>query len=170
MTPTLFPDLPNEASLWIYAANRSFSEDEKTALIEGLEPFLAQWTTHGHPVLGDAAIAHDRFLLVAGIVPDGELSGCGIDASIQAVKMLFNRLSLDFVPGLDVLYRATDGAVRNVSRPEFRALVQSGAVTAATPVFDLSLTTVGALRQGGLEKPAGRSWHAKVFRIPELVS
>ena len=37
---------------------------------------------------------------------------------------------------------------------------------AETPVFDLSLTTLGQVRDGGFEKPAGASWHARVFRIP----
>jgi hypothetical protein len=40
-----------------------------------------------------------------------------------------------------------------------------GAVDAATPVFDLTLATVGALRVEGVERPAGRSWHGRTFGL-----
>jgi len=33
-------------------------------------------------------------------------------------------------------------------------------------VFDLSITTLGALRDGDFEQPAGAAWHARVFQIP----
>jgi len=165
-----FPAFPDDASLWIYVADRALSNEEQTRLLERLQPFFAQWTAHGHRVRGEALILHDRFLLVAGFVPDGELSGCGIDASIQAIKEAFAALPTGFLPALDVLFRDGDGVIRSVPRPVFRRLVRSGAVTAATTIFDPSITTVKALREGGFEKPAGRSWHAKVFRIPEPVA
>ncbi|WP_457653742.1 hypothetical protein [Rhodocaloribacter sp.] len=170
MKNPLFPAFPDDASLWIYVADRPLTAGEQTRLLERLHSFFGQWTAHGHRVQGEALILHDRFLLVAGFVPDGALSGCGIDASIQTVKEAFTALSIGFLSALDVLFRDDEGVIRSVPRPTFRRLVRSGAVTAATTVFDPSITSVKALREGGFEKPAGRSWHAKVFRIPEPVA
>jgi hypothetical protein len=170
MKNPFFSAFPEDASLWIYVADRPLTAGEQTRLLERLQPFFAQWTAHGHRVRGEALILHDRFLLVAGFVPGGALSGCGIDASIQAVKEAFAALSVGFLSPLDVLFRDDEGVLRSLPRPAFRERVRSGAVTAATTVFDPGITSVKALREGGFEKPAGRSWHAKVFRIPEPVA
>ena len=101
------------------------------------------------------------------ILPQAEISGCGIDASVHATEEAAGRLGVAWSSPLLVLYRDTDGAVRNLPRSAFRKLVADGTVTAETPVFDVSLTTLGQLRSGAFEKPAGASWHARVFRIPQ---
>lgn len=164
--PDLFPTFPDEARLWIYAASRPLEEAEQARLCADLAPFFEGWTAHGHPVKGAAGIRDDRFLFVAGYVPGGDLSGCGIDASIDAVEAAIRGLGASWLSSLDVLFRGPGGRVEALARPAFRAAVRRGEVTAATPVFDLSLTTVGALRAGHFERPAAASWHAAVFRIP----
>ncbi|OUW72803.1 MAG: ABC transporter ATPase, partial [Flavobacteriaceae bacterium TMED204] len=42
-----FDQLPDTARVWIYPANRSFSEDEIAEIKEKAEVFLEQWTAHG---------------------------------------------------------------------------------------------------------------------------
>ncbi|MDQ7040823.1 MAG: hypothetical protein Q9M35_07765 [Rhodothermus sp.] len=162
---TLFAALPDEARLWIFAADRPLTETESHTLLEALRPFLANWQAHGRPVYGQAVVLHGRFLLLAGHVPDGAISGCSIDAAMRAVQAAGESLGITWMSPLVVFYRAADGTVQHASRSQFRRLIAEGKVTAETPVFDLSLTTVGALRQGGFEKPAGQSWHAHVFTL-----
>jgi hypothetical protein len=50
-----------------------------------------------------------------------------------------------------------------VSRDQFVDLTGSGVVTRQTVVFDNTLTTVGAVREGRWEVPAGESWHGQAF-------
>lgn len=161
----LRPDLPDDARLWIFAADRPLSEAESQTLVESLRPFLASWQAHGLPVQGQAAVLHHRFLLLAGYVPGGEISGCSIDAATQAVEAAAQRLGITWMSPLMVFYRDAADAVQHVTRAQFRRLIAEGKVTAQTPVFDLSLTHVGALRRGAFEKPAGQSWHARVFSL-----
>ncbi len=165
----LFAKLPDEARLWIFAADHPLSDAESQALLETLAPFLEGWTAHGLPVRGQAAVLHHRFLLLAGHVPDGEISGCSIDAATRAIHAAGRELGITWMSPLVVFYRDADGAVQHATRSQFRRLIATGKVTAETPVFDLSVTTVGDLRRGAFEKPAGQSWHARVFALaPQL--
>jgi hypothetical protein len=54
-------------------------------------------------------------------------------------------------------------AVRTVSRPEFRRMAEAGAVAPEVTVVDTTLTSLGQLREGGLERPASETWHGKAF-------
>lgn len=163
----LFPSLSDEARCWIYVAEQPLTEAEQTTLVEALQSFFAGWASHGRPVEGAATVLEDRFLVVAGAIVEGEISGCGIDASVHAVEETAAHLGLAWSSPLRVFFRDADGAVHGLPRSAFRKLVADGVVTADTLVFDVSLTTLGALRSGAFEKPAGASWHARVFRIPQ---
>ncbi|MFQ5568873.1 MAG: hypothetical protein ACE5G0_04310 [Rhodothermales bacterium] len=168
MTPsTLFQSLPDEARCWIYAIDRSLTGAEQQTVLETLETFLENWTSHEQPVLGAATILDDCFLVVAGITAQGTLSGCGIDALTRAVTDITHHVGFTWLSPLLVFYRDAAGRVQSLPRSAFRKRVAEGEVTTDTPVFDLSLTTLGQVREGLLEKAAGQSWHARVFRIPE---
>lgn len=162
----LFPTLPDESRCWIYAADRPLTEAEQTSLLNTLNTFFEGWESHQRPVRGAAAILDNQFLLVGGVIVGGDLSGCGIDASVHVVQDAANQLGVSWVSPLLVFYRDADGTVQYLPRPAFRRLVANGTVTAATPVFDVSLTTLGQVREGAFEKAAGDAWHARVFRIP----
>ena len=66
-----------------------------------------------------------------------------------------------------VFFRDAEGQIRHLPRRAFREEVSAGRITADTPVFDLSITTLGELRDGRFERPAGTAWHATAFRIPQ---
>ena len=168
--PNLFPTLPNEARCWIYIADRRLTETEQASLLNALHPFFQGWASHGRPVQGAATCLDDRFLVVAGtLMQEGTISGCGIDASVRAVEEAATRLGIKWASPLLVFFRNADGSVDSLPRSAFKRLVADGTVTAQTRVFDVSLTMLGQLRNGGFEKPAGASWHARVFRIPNPV-
>lgn len=161
-----FPELPDIARLWIYTAADPLSEAEQSEVLKRLDGFMDGWTSHTRPVRAQATIRDDRFVILAAAVDDGDVSGCGIDASVNAVDEVASDLGIGWTSPLDVLYRAADGNVRSVSRADFRRLVSEDRVDASTQVFDPSITTLGALRDGDFEQPAGAAWHARVFQIP----
>lgn len=167
MSLETFESLPDEARLWIYGTNRRLSSGEQSELLDTLDDFFSEWMSHGRPVEGRAVVLEDRFLLVAAAVEEGEISGCGIDSSTQVIDEVADTLEIDWVPALTIFYRHPSGEIRGVSRPEFRKLVEDGVVSRTTGVIDLSLESLGDLREQGFERPAGESWHALVFRIPE---
>ncbi|WP_103019665.1 hypothetical protein [Salinibacter altiplanensis] len=165
--PPAFSALPNDARLWIHAAATPLDDDTQTALLDRLSAFTEGWTSHERPVDGAAVVLHDRFLIVAAAPGgSGDISGCGIDDLARTVDDAAASLEIDWVPSLHVLYRAPDGAVAAVSRRTFQQHAADGVVTAETPVFDPSLTSLGALRDGAFEQPAHESWHAQLLGTP----
>ncbi len=161
----LFSELPDEARLWIFAAHHTLSEAASQALLTQLKPFLDTWHAHGLPVQGHACTLHHRFLLLAGHVAAGEISGCSIDAATRAVHAVGEALGIQWLSPLLVFYRDPSGQIVHTSRGQFRRLIAERKITPETPVFDLSLTTLGALRQNGFEKPASQSWLARWFTL-----
>ncbi|HMB91227.1 MAG TPA: hypothetical protein VKP65_10295 [Rhodothermales bacterium] len=164
---TLFSTLPDDARCWIYTADQPLTNAEQETLLNTLTTFFESWTSHSRPVQGDAVIMDDRFLIVAATLAAGDISGCGIDKSVHAVETVAQDMGFTWTSPLQIFFRDADGTVQHTSRPAFRRLVGEGTVTANTPVFDVSLTTLGPLRNGAFELPAGRSWHARIFRIPQ---
>jgi hypothetical protein len=163
-----FADLPDAAQVWIYPTDAPLSDAAQSALTDRLNAFIDTWTSHQQAVHGAATILHDRFVVLAGLRADGAPpSGCAIDDMTRAIETVAADLDIQWVPSLHVLYRQADGSVAAVPRPAFQEQADSGTVTTDTRVFDPSVSSLEALREGALEHSAGTSWHARAFSLPE---
>ena len=169
LRPMLLAPLPDAARLWLFAADRDLTDAETAALLDRVRAFADGWTSHARPVPAAVDLLARRVLAVGAVINEGEVnagvSGCGIDSLQHAVEAAADACGLGWLPPLAVLYRDDAGMVQSVARSDFRRLARAGAVDAATPVLDLTLTTVGALRAEGVERPAGRSWHGRTFGL-----
>lgn len=162
----LFPSLPDHTRLWVYVAAEPLSDDVQDQLRKQLDAFLAGWTSHQYPVRGQASVQDDRIVMIAATVDGGTVSGCGIDASVNALEEAASDLGISWASPLDIVYRDANGRVCVASRSAFRTLVSNNDITGATPVFDPSITRLEALRAGEFERPAVDSWHSRIFQIP----
>lgn len=165
MSATDFARLPDDARLWVFAASRSLSAGEGAALLERVNRFVDGWLAHGRPVVGAAELRHDRFLLVAADERATGVSGCSIDSLFHTLAGMESEMELTLRDASAVLFRDADGEVRSATRAEFREMARNGAVDAETPVFDNTVSTVGALRAGEWERPLRESWHARAFPL-----
>lgn len=159
----LLPDLPADARVWLFAADRPLAADEAERLLTGARRVAADWTSHGRAVPAGAALAEGRVLVMAAALPGG-VSGCGIDSMTNAVTEAARALGISWTSALDVLYRDAEGAWQAVPRSAFRAMAREGVVTAGTPVLDLTADTLAEARNG-LRKPASASWHGRAFPL-----
>ncbi|MGH7144057.1 MAG: hypothetical protein ACREJ2_07940 [Planctomycetota bacterium] len=161
-----FTALPERARLWVFAAPRPFTPAEQEQLRGGLTAFLGQWQSHGAPVDAGFELRESQFLFVGADESVGApLAGCAMDGLRDAVAVLGRRLGLDLLDGPTIFWRENAG-IRCADRADFKDIARSGAITPATPVFDLTLASVGALRDGQFERPFAASWHARAFRLP----
>lgn len=160
----LFGTLPDSARIWINPADRNLTPEEQEQVLARMTDFVGAWSSHGRTVVAEAAVVADRFVVTAAHVPGGDVSGCGIDASVHALSGIADALGFDWAPALDVFFRA-GGVVEQTNRPAFASLASRGSVTPDTVVYDTSLTTLGDWREGRFELPARQSWHGRVFRF-----
>ena len=147
--------------MWVFALDHAPADPR--ILVDPVRAFQDTWTSHGVRVEADAALLCGRFLVLAGSRTDGRaVSGCGIDALMQAVRLAADAAGARLLPPLKVHFRDKAGGVVSASRKEFRTLARTGAIADDTPVFDLSVTTLGAVRAGRFEQPFRDSWHARI--------
>ena len=162
MPQVTFDKLPEHARLWVFAAERELDDEESDRLLAASDAFLEQWAAHGAPLTCGRDFRLDRFLLVGVDERAAGVSGCSIDALVRTLKQLSADLGVALVDNSPVMYR--DGEeIQRVSRARFGELAESGAVSLSTPVFDNTVATVGDVRAGRWEKPAGESWHGRAF-------
>jgi len=157
-----FDKLPPDARLWIFGAERPLSEPERARVLDEVDAFIGQWAAHDVPLTTARDLRYGQFIFVAVDERAAGASGCSVDALVRRMKGLQVELGVELVNHAPVLYRDGNGIAR-VSRERFAELVASGSVSQATVVFDNTLTTVGAVRDGRWELPAADSWHGRAF-------
>lgn len=162
MPQIAFDQLPDHARLWVFAASRPLSGAEQARLLDQVDAFQRSWAAHGTPLTSGRALRYDRFLLIGVDERAAGVSGCSIDALARGLRTLEQELGVELLNNAPVLYREGE-SIRRLSRPEFHRLASAGQVTPETLVFDNTVATVGGVRSGRWEGPAGNAWHGRVF-------
>ena len=153
-----FDELPPDARVWIFGAERPLFETERARVLDEVDAFIGQWAAHDVPLTTARDLRYDQFIFVAVDERAAGASGCSIDALVRRQA----ELGVELVNHAPVLY--CNGAdIARVSRERFADLVESGSISQETVVFDNTVTTVGAVRDGRWELPAANSWHGQAF-------
>jgi hypothetical protein len=168
MSLTAIDQLPDSSRVWCFGTDRPLSPQEATRLRTAVERFLESWAAHGVPLRTAMDWRRERFLVVAVDESAAGASGCSIDALSRRLAELENELGVELRDGSPVWYLegGEGGTVRRVSRQLFRDLAAAGEIDEGTIVFDLTAERLGDLRAGHLERPAGKSWHARLLAGP----
>jgi len=135
-----FDQITPDARLWVYQADRVLTADEITAVEMTLQPALANWAAHGHPLLAAARVVDGRFLLLAVDEGAGLPSGCSIDSSVHSVQAAGQVLGIDFMDR-SVTYLAADGSAQSLPLGGLKAAFAEGTLTADTIVFNTLIKT-----------------------------
>ena len=161
--------LPDAARLWLFPLDASPAE--AASVLDAVRGWLPSWQSHGRPVRAEATLLDGPTLAVGAVISPEEMnagvSGCGIDAMRHAVDAAVRAAGGDLLSALQLRVRDAEGAWQVVARPAFRRLAREGDVDADTPILDVTLETVGALRRDGLVRPAGVAWTGRVFGLAE---
>lgn len=160
--PTL-DTLPDGSRVWVYAAQRPFTDAERHDLDALLVKVRDKWDVKQPGMRGCHAFVEDRFLVVGADESRGMLDGCSVDAMMSWVLRLEAQTGLRLVDRMTVHYRDAAGAVRSVPRGEFARLARDGVVGADTHVFDTTINRVEQWRAGAFEVPVSATWHAQAF-------
>lgn len=157
-----FETLPDDARVWVFGADAPVDEVDAQRLLAAVDTFLMQWKAHGHPLSCARRWTDERFLTIGVDQRTEGASGCSIDGLYRTLQTLEKAIGTSMVAGGRVYFRDANGFVHAVTRDEFSAMAKRGEVGPATPVFDTTATTAGAVRTG-FERPARDAWQASLL-------
>ena len=156
-----FEQLPPQARIWIYQADREFTEAETTEIQEKIKAFVTEWSAHGVALQASGQLLHNRFIVLGTDANVTAPSGCSIDSSVQFIRSLESAYNVHLFDRTHLAFKE-NGEIKTYALTEMPMVVAAGKVTAQTPYFDNLVGEAGALKTDWL-KPAGNSWLRKYF-------
>ena len=152
-----FDTLPEESRVWIYQANRSFSETEISEINEKLKVFIEAWTAHGQDLQSGFKVVYKRFIVIALNQNLNAATGCSIDASVHFIQQLEREYNVDLMDKMNVTYYNGD-FIAHKSLIDFKKMAKAKSVSKNTVVFNnLVNTKIDYIENW--EVPAKDSWH-----------
>ena len=154
-----FNTLPEESRVWIYQANRSFTDNELSEIRLRLDAFLEQWTAHGSDLQAGYSIKYKRFIVIALNQNLNIATGCSIDASVHFIQQLEQDYNVDLMDKMNVSYKQGE-YVAYKSLIDFKKMAKDRAISKNTIVFNNLVTNIAEFKENW-EVPASESWHSR---------
>lgn len=157
-----FNTLPEESRVWIYQANRSFTDDEISEIKSKLDIFITNWTAHGADLQAGYLIKYKRFIVIAINQGLNAATGCSIDASVHFIQHLEKDYDVDLMDKMNVSYKQGDFiAYKNLL--DFKKMAKEKAVSKNTIVFNNLVNNIAEFNENW-EVPASESWHSRFIK------
>ena len=152
-----FETLPDSSRVWVFGAGEPLTDEGTRQLHDEVDQYLADWKAHGAPLTVAREWRDARFLVVAVDQSTAGATGCSIDGLFRLLQDAEKKLGANLVGGGRVFYRDDHAAVQSVPRAAVEGLVNDGAITKDTVVFDTTLTDLGTWR-ACFERRAKDTW------------
>jgi len=157
-----FDTLPEESRVWIYQANRSFSEEEITELSSKLKTFIEAWTAHGKDLQAAFKIVYKRFIVIALNQNLNMATGCSIDASVHFIQELEKDYNVDLMDKMNVSFKQGE-FIAYKPLMDFKKMAKNNSVSKNTIVFNNLVTNIAEFKENW-EVPASESWHSRFVK------
>ncbi|WP_066218433.1 ABC transporter ATPase [Formosa haliotis] len=157
-----FNTLPETSKVWIYQANRSFSDQELDEIKSKIEVFLENWTAHGADLSAGYDIKYKRFIVIGLNQDINKASGCSLDASVHFIQQLEKEYNVDLLDKMNVSYKQGE-FVAYKTLTEFRKMAKDKAVSKNTIVFNNLVNNIAEYKENW-EVPASDSWHNRFLK------
>ena len=154
-----FNTLPETSRVWIYQANRSFTETEIEEIKLKLDTFIENWTAHGSDLQSGYEVKYKRFIVIALNQNLNAATGCSIDASVHFIQQLEKEYNVDLMDKMNVSYKQGE-FIAYKPLNEFKQMAKQRAVSKNTLVFN-NLVANKAEYIENWEVPASESWHSR---------
>ena len=155
-----FSQLPDDARLWVFVADRPVADP--TRVLAAVDAHLDGWAAHGVPLVCAREWRDDHFLAIGVDEKATGASGCSIDGMFRTIARAQGGLGTDFLASGRVVWRDSEGTIRVTPRADFESLAAAGTVTPETPVYETLADTVGTWRHH-TTRPATTSWAASLL-------
>ncbi|WP_196891589.1 ABC transporter ATPase [Aureivirga marina] len=161
-----FNEMPDSSRVWIYQANREFTEAEISEIETKLEEFVTKWVRHGDDLKGSYTIKYNQFIVLAVDESFNNVSGCSIDSSVNAMKQIEQAFQVDLMNKMNITFKVGEN-INLLSLADFQNYAKEGKITSETIVFNNMVQTKKAF-ETEWEIEASKSWHQRF--IPSKVS
>lgn len=155
--------LEPDSRLWIYTADRYFSEEETELIREDLYEFLEKWTSHSQQLLTYGNVFHHRFLTI--FVDEntaGNASGCSLDTCTHFLENLGKKWNTHFFDRSKVHF-LIDNEVIEYDYSSLSQLIKDEIITKDTLVFDHTVNTKISFIKKWIH-PIGDTWMKRFFK------
>ena len=157
-----FNTLSEESRVWIYQANRSFSDEEILAIEAKISTFIEAWTAHGKDLQAGFKIIYKRFIVLALDQDLNAATGCSIDASVHFIQQLEKEYAVDLMDKMNVSYKQGE-FIAHKSLIDFKKMAKQKAVSKNTIVFNNLVHNIAEFNENW-EVPASESWHSRFLK------
>ena len=157
-----FNTLSEESRVWIYQANRSFSDEEILAIEAKISTFIEAWTAHGKDLQAGFKIIYKRFIVLALDQDLNAATGCSIDASVHFMQQLEKEYAVDLMDKMNVSYKQGE-FIAHKSLIDFKKMAKQKAVSKNTIVFNNLVHNIAEFNENW-EVPASESWHSRFLK------
>lgn len=157
-----FEFLPDNARIWIYQSDRSFSDTELSEIEQQMALFIEKWTAHGSELQAGFEIKYNRFIVIGLDQSHASASGCSIDASVHFIQSLEQNYGVNLMDRMNVSFKQGEYIAYKPLK-DFKKMAKDRAISKETVVFN----NLVANKQEYLEHwevPAQDSWHARFLK------
>ena len=151
-----FNNLPDYSRVWIYASNQELNQEQCAEIQILLDGFAKGWTSHQMQLNATAAIMKSHFLVFMVDESTAEISGCGIDKSVQLVREIEQKTGISFFNRLNIQLETNSG-ILVLNKQQLAEALESGKVNENTLFFDNLVQTKKDLMANWM-KPVKESW------------
>lgn len=157
-----FNTLPEDSRVWIYQANRSFTEQELEEIKHKLDTFIENWTAHGSDLQSGYSIKYKRFIILGLNQNLNKATGCSIDASVHFIQQLEQDYNVDLMDKMNVSYKQGE-FIAYKSLTDFKKMAKDKAISKNTIVFNNLVVNIAEFNENW-EVPAKDSWHSRFIK------
>ena len=157
-----FEALPEESRVWIYQANRSFTEEEILEINAKIETFIKAWTAHGKDLQAGYKFVYKRFIVIALNQNLNSATGCSIDASVHFIQELEKAYNVDLMDKMNVSFKQGE-FIAYKPLVDFKTMAKNKSVSKNTIVFNNLVSNIAEFKENW-EVPASESWHSRFIK------
>lgn len=156
-----FDKMPETSRVWIYQAERKLSQSEIEFVERSTAEFLKGWSAHGNDLKSSFKIQYDQFLILTVDESFSQASGCSIDASVNLIKALEQRVGISFITNSLVGF-LMENEVKLIPFNELKDEVQKNTITPSTPMFNNTIQYLSDYKTKWLVE-SHEGWVSKYF-------
>lgn len=157
-----FDNIANDARIWIFQANRIFSQLELKFLEKSISLFLNSWTAHGSQLSASFKIEYNIFIIIALDEKNSTATGCSIDKLVNFMKQIENEFSVRLLDRLDISYILNDELI--IERlDDFKKNILTKKIDKNTIVFNNLIKLKNDLADKW-KIPLSNSWHKQLIK------